>query len=159
MLYFTETPKHPLFTYFYITICLLNQRIPKIFYGLEEWQVKKKSQKTSCKIIILCFLCNQYIRTKLFKLRYILVHSFSFSFLFCQCLIRKKQTILPSIANIFFLVQTFTIYFLLIRDLPSFGLYMVLYNNILNQCGSDSDYCQFFAGGMTGVDFYIFLLF
>ena len=70
----------------------------------------------------------------------------------------KKQTILPSIANIFF-VQTFTIYFLLIRDLPSFGLYMVLYNNILNQCGSDSDYCQFFAGGMTGVDFYIFLLF
>ena len=100
-----------------------------------------------------------YIRTKLFKLRYILVHSFSFSFLFCQGLIRKKQTILPSIANIFFLVQTFTIYFLLIRDLPSFGLYMVLYNNILNQCGSDSDYCQFFAGGMTGVDFYIFLLF
>ena len=28
---------------------------------------------------------------------------------------------------------------------------MTLYINILDQCGSDSDKCKFFAGGMTGV--------
>ena len=28
---------------------------------------------------------------------------------------------------------------------------MTLYNNILHQCGTDSDKCKFFAGGMTGV--------
>jgi len=38
------------------------------------------------------------------------------------------------------------------RDLPSFGLYMVLYDTVLNACGGvDLDHCKFFAGGMTGV--------
>ena len=38
------------------------------------------------------------------------------------------------------------------RDLPSFGLYMVLYDNILNACGGVAyDQCKFLAGGMTGL--------
>jgi len=37
------------------------------------------------------------------------------------------------------------------RDIHSFGIYVVLYNYFLNQCGSESDYCKFIAGGMTGV--------
>ena len=83
----------------------------------------------------------------------------AFHFYFVKVWYEKNRLFYHQLQISFFLVQTSTIYLLLIRDLPSFGLYMVLYNNILNQCGSDSDYCQFFAGGMTGVDFYIFLLF
>ena len=65
----------------------------------------------------------------------LLVHSFS-DFL----------SVLTNVSHIplFFLIFPF-------RDLPSFGLYMVLYDNILNKCGGvQYDQCKFFAGGMTG---------
>ena len=42
-------------------------------------------------------------------------------------------------------------FIMLFRDLPAFGLYMVLYDTFLNACGSDSDPCKFLAGGMTGM--------